>query len=87
MSNNSDYTTGNLLDYAYYKKHFRLIAVDLSKQAKLNDPQKIKFKKYWSSNIFYRRKIRRNYFQLFTKFCHNSINKGNAKDCKLIKRL
>ena len=23
MSSNSDYTTGNLLDYAYYKKHYR----------------------------------------------------------------
>ena len=34
MSNNSDYTTGNLLDYAYYKKHYRLIAIDLSKQTK-----------------------------------------------------
>ena len=31
MSSNSDYNTGNLLDYAYYKKHYRLIAVDLSK--------------------------------------------------------
>ena len=31
MSNNSDYTTANLLDYAYYKKHYRLIASDLSK--------------------------------------------------------
>ena len=31
MSNNNDYTTGNLLDYAYYKKHYRLIAIDLSK--------------------------------------------------------
>ena len=42
MSNNSDYTTGNLLDYAYYKKH-RLIAVDLNKQTKLKDPQEINF--------------------------------------------
>ena len=41
MSNNSDYTTGNLLDYAYYKKHYRLIAIDLSKQTKLKDPQQI----------------------------------------------
>ena len=39
MSNNSDYTTGNLLDYAYYKKHYKLIAIDLSKQTKLKDPQ------------------------------------------------
>ena len=43
MSNNSDYTTGNLLDYAYYKKHYRLIAIELSKQTKLKDPQQINF--------------------------------------------
>ena len=43
MSNNSDYTTGNLLDYAYYKKHYKLIATDLSKQTKLKDPQQINF--------------------------------------------
>ena len=43
ISNNSDYTTGNLLDYAYYKKHYRLIATDLSKQTKLRDPQQINF--------------------------------------------
>ena len=43
MSNNSDYTTGNLLDYAYYKKHYRLIAIGLSKQTKLKNPQQINF--------------------------------------------
>ena len=43
MSNNGDYTTGNLLDYAYYKKHYRLIAIDLSKQTKLKDLQQINF--------------------------------------------
>ena len=43
MSHNRDYTTGNLLDYAYYKKHYRLIAIDLSKQTKLKDPQQINF--------------------------------------------
>ena len=42
-SNNSDYTTGNLLDVAYDKKHYKLIAVDLSKQTKLKDPQQINF--------------------------------------------
>ena len=31
MSNNNDYTTGNQLDFAYFKEHCRLIAVDLSK--------------------------------------------------------
>ena len=43
LSNNSDYTTGNLLDYVYYKKHYRLISTDLSKQTKLKDPQQINF--------------------------------------------
>ena len=43
MSSNNDYTTGNLLDYAYYKKHYRLIAIDLRKQTKLKDPQQINF--------------------------------------------
>ena len=41
MSNNNDFTTGNLLDYAYYKKHYRLIAIDLSKQTKLKVHSKL----------------------------------------------
>ena len=37
-----DYTTGCLLDYAYFKDHYRLIAVDLSKQKALDaDPRAI----------------------------------------------
>ena len=35
MSNNNDYAPGNLLDFAYYKKNYNLIAIDLSKQTKL----------------------------------------------------
>ena len=31
-----DYTTGCLLDYQYFKDHYNLIAVDLSKQKKLD---------------------------------------------------
>ena len=42
-SNNNDYTTGNLLDVAYFKKNYRLIVNDLSKETKLKDPQKINF--------------------------------------------
>ena len=42
-SNNNDYTTGSLLDFGYFKKNYRLIAVDLSKQTKLKDPQQISF--------------------------------------------
>ena len=43
MSNNNDYTTGNLLDFAYFYKNYKLIAIDLSKQTKLKDPQQINF--------------------------------------------
>ena len=42
-SNNNDYRTGNLLDFAYFKENYRLIAIDLSKQTKLKDPQQINF--------------------------------------------
>ena len=37
----SDYTTGCLLDYAYFKDNYRLIAVDLSKKALDVDPKAI----------------------------------------------
>ena len=30
-----DYTTGSLLDFDYFKKHYKLVAVDLSKQKEL----------------------------------------------------
>ena len=43
MKNNNDYTTGNLLDFAYFKENFELVAIDLSKQTKLKDPQQINF--------------------------------------------
>ena len=43
MSDNNDYITGNLLDFAYCKENGRLIAIDLSKQTKIKDPQQINF--------------------------------------------
>ena len=43
MNNNNDYTTDNLLDFAYFKENYQLIAIDLSKQTKLKDPQQINF--------------------------------------------
>ena len=49
-----DYTTGSLLDYNYFKKHYKLVAVDLSKQKELDaDPraiQQIKFKYMLGTN-------------------------------------
>ena len=38
MSKNNDYTTGNLLDYEYFSKHCKLIAINLGKQIELENP-------------------------------------------------
>ena len=35
ISRNNEYTTGNLLDYDYFKNYYKLIAIDLSKQQEL----------------------------------------------------
>ena len=43
MSNNNDYATGNLLNFAYFKENYKLIVIDLSKQTKLKDPQQVNF--------------------------------------------
>ena len=61
ISNNNDYTTGNLLDFAYLKKNYKLIAIDLSKQTKLKDPQHISFIGKPLLQVFHRWKFRRNY--------------------------
>ena len=49
-----DYTTGSLLDYNYFDKHYKLVAVDLSKQKELDvDPraiQQIEFKNMLRTN-------------------------------------
>ena len=37
MGRNNDYTTSNLLDYEYFSKHYKLIAIDLSKQIVLKN--------------------------------------------------
>ena len=49
ISKNDEYTTGNLLDYDYFNKYYKLIAIDLSKQQVLQENedliQQINF--YW----------------------------------------
>ena len=64
MSNNNDYTAGSLLDFGYFKKSYKLIAIDLSKQTKLKDLQQISFigKLENQDHVFHHRKIRKNYF-------------------------
>ena len=52
-----DYTTGSLLDYNYFKKHYKLVAVDLSKQKELDaDPraiQQLEFKYMLGNSTIY----------------------------------
>ena len=75
MSNNNDHATGNLLDFAYFKENYRLIAIDLSKQTKLKDPQQINFTGKLSNQangatmFFIIEKSEKNYSCIFTKFC------------------
>ena len=37
LSKNNDYTTGNLLNYEYFKDHYQLFAIDLNKQIELEN--------------------------------------------------
>ena len=38
MSKNDGYTTGNLLDYDYFLNHYKLTAIDLSKEIESENP-------------------------------------------------
>ena len=91
MSNNNDYTTGNLLDFAYFKENYKPIAIDLSKQTKVKDPQQINFiqklenQDHGATMFFIIEKSEETTFNFFTKFCHNHIHNGNTKDYKFAK--
>ena len=54
VAKGEDYSTGSLLDYNYFKKHYKLVAADLSKQKELDaDPraiQEIEFKYILGTN-------------------------------------
>ena len=42
LGQGDDYTAGCLLDYTYFKDHYKMIAIDLSKQRELDaDPRAI----------------------------------------------
>ena len=61
ISKNNDYTTGNLLHYEHFSKHYKLITIDLSKQIDLENPDlrqqynflgSLKMKKQQSFSLF-----------------------------------
>ena len=43
MSRNDDYATGNLLDYLYHQKHYKLIDIDLARQTNTSILKQINF--------------------------------------------
>ena len=69
---NSDYTAGNLLDYEYFKNHYELIAIDLSKQDVDLMNQQISFigKLEQNATIFF---IIEKQEQTVLKFSQNSV--------------
>ena len=85
-----DYTTGCLLDYDYVKTHYRLIAVDLSRERELDaNPkaiQQIEFvgqlkildAKNNDESVFLNnfRKNQRNKIKIFSRKCDSIINNG-----------
>ena len=76
MSINYYYTTGNLLDFPYFKENDKLIATDLSKQTKLTEPQQINFigklgKQDHGATMFF---IIKNLEETTFKFSQNSVN-------------
>ena len=70
MSRNNDYTAGSLLDCEYFSRYCKLIAIDLSKQIELENPdlkQKINFigrleRNERATTFFIIEKKRRNHF-------------------------
>ena len=88
MGNDNDYTTGNLFDFAYFRKNYRLIAIDLSKQTKLKDPQQINFigkleNQVNRATIFF---MIEKSGETTLKFSQNHIKYGNSKNCKFVKQ-
>ena len=84
MSNNNDYTTGNLFDFAYLKKNYKLIAINLSKQTWLKDPQQINFIGKLLRNIGATMFFIIEKSEETTCNSRNHINNGNTNDCKFI---
>ena len=81
ISRNNEYTTGNLLDYDYFKKYYKLIAADLSKQQVLQGSedliQQINFigKLEEAANVFIIIKKKKNTILEFSQNLANVIYK------------
>ena len=91
ISKNNDYTTSNLLDYEYFSKHYKLIAINLSKQIELENPdlrQQINFVGKYENDkatmFFIIEKSEETTFECLQNSV-SMISNGNTKNHKLVK--
>ena len=88
ISRNNEYTSGNLLDYDYFKKYYKLIAIYLSKQQVLQENedliQQINFigRLTEAANVFIIIEKKEN---TILEFSQNFAN-GKSKDNQFIKQ-
>ena len=94
MTKNNNYTTGNLSGYEYFKDHYKLIAIDLSKQIELENPdikQQINFIGRLEENnatMFFITEKKKKLLLIFHKILYllfDMYKNGNSKDCKFTK--
>ena len=100
MGRNNDYTTGNLLDYEYFSKNCKLIAIDLRKQIELGNSdlrQQINFigrvEDVKATMFFIFEKSEETIFKfslndatIFVLSFFATYNNGKAKNCKFTRR-
>ena len=87
-----DYTTGCLLDYSYFKDHYKMIAIDLSKQQALDaDPRAIQQINFTvnldragnTTMFFIIKKSKRNCVRLFKRNCKSFVE-CNSIECNFV---
>ena len=79
----NDFTTGCLLGYNYFKKHYKKIAIDLSKPPALDADPKALQQINFTGNLdgvkniimlFLIEEEKRNHFRFFTRNCQSTVN-------------
>ena len=83
-----DYTTGCLLDYTYFKKYYKMIAVDLRKQQALDaDPKTIQQINFTANlgragniSLFHSWRSEKNCPRLFTRNCKSFVNATSSSN-------
>ena len=95
ISRNNEYKTGNLLDYDYFKKYYKLIAIDLSKQQVLQENedliQQINFigRLEQAAHFFIIIEKKNipfyNFHKILLMYCIININNGKPKNNQFIR--